>query len=106
MAVRMLQAGIAGDERRLQVLEQQLEEMQENQQKQEEQQQQGRGRQPGTRVTDSMAGGGGGGRSVVIGGPLVSEIKKQPRLLGGIGNNTRRGPTIQVSGNVEAVISR
>ena len=53
-----------------------------------------------------MAGVGGGGRSVVIGGPLVSETKKQTRLLEGIGNNTRRGPTIQVSGNVEAVISR
>lgn len=136
MAVRMLQAEIAGDERRLQVLKQQqritqltaeyqrqgledaearakrmvalehqLEEMQEKQKKQE-QQQQGRGRQQGTRVSDSMAGVGGGGRSVVIGGPLVSETKKQTRLLEGIGNNIRRGPTIQVSGNVEAVISR
>ena len=136
MAVKMLQAEIAGDERRLQVLKQQqritqltaeyqrqgledaearakrmvalekqLEEMQEKQ-KQQEQKQQGRSRQQGTRITDSMAGVGGGGRSVVIGGPLVSETKKQTRLLEGIGNNTRRGPTIQVSGNVEAVISR
>ncbi len=136
MAVRMLQAEIAGDERRLQVLKQQqritqltaeyqrqgledaearakrmvalekqLEEAQEKQ-KQQEQKQQGRSRQQGTRITDSMAGVGGGGRSVVIGGPLVSETKKQTRLLEGIGNNTRRGPTIQVSGNVEAVISR
>ena len=136
MAVRLLQAEIAGDERRLQVLKQQqritqltaeyqrqgledaearakrmvalekqLEEMQEKQ-KQQEQKQQGRSRQQGTRITDSMAGVGGGGRSVVIGGPLVSETKKQTRLLEGIGNNTRRGPTIQVSGNVEAVISR
>ena len=136
MAVRMLQAEIAGDERRLQVLKQQqritqltaeyqrqgledaearakrmvalekqLEEAQEKQQ-QQEQKQQGRSRQQGTRITDSMAGVGGGGRSVVIGGPLVSETKKQTRLLEGIGNNTRRGPTIQVSGNVEAVISR
>ena len=136
MAVKMLQAEIAGDERRLQVLKQQqritqltaeyqrqgledaearakrmvalekqLEEAQEKQQ-QQEQKQQGRSRQQGTRITDSMAGVGGGGRSVVIGGPLVSETKKQTRLLEGIGNNTRRGPTIQVSGNVEAVISR
>ena len=136
MAVSMLQAEIAGDERRLQVLKQQqritqltaeyqrqgledaearakrmvalekqLEEAQEKQ-KQQEQKQQGRSRQQGTRITDSMAGVGGGGRSVVIGGPLVSETKKQTRLLEGIGNNTRRGPTIQVSGNVEAVISR
>ena len=135
-AVKMLQAEIAGDERRLQVLKQQqritqltaeyqrqgledaearakrmvalekqLEEAQEKQ-KQQEQKQQGRSRQQGTRITDSMAGVGGGGRSVVIGGPLVSETKKQTRLLEGIGNNTRRGPTIQVSGNVEAVISR
>ena len=136
VAVKMLQAEIAGDERRLQVLKQQqritqltaeyqrqgledaearakrmvalekqLEEAQEKQ-KQQEQKQQGRSRQQGTRITDSMAGVGGGGRSVVIGGPLVSETKKQTRLLEGIGNNTRRGPTIQVSGNVEAVISR
>ena len=136
MAVKMLQAEIAGDERRLQdlkqqqritqltaeyqrqgledaearakrmvALEKQLEEAQEKQ-KQQEQKQQGRSRQQGTRITDSMAGVGGGGRSVVIGGPLVSETKKQTRLLEGIGNNTRRGPTIQVSGNVEAVISR
>lgn len=136
MAVKMLQAEIAGNERRLEVLKQQqritqltaeyqrqgledaearakrmvalekqLEEMQEKQKKQE-QKQQGRGRQQGTRITDSMAGVGGGGRSVVIGGPLVSETKKQTRLLEGIGNNTRRAPTVQVSGNVEAVISR
>lgn len=136
MAVKMLQAEIAGDERRLQVLKQQqritqltaeyqrqgledaearakrmvalekqLEEAQEKQ-KQQEQKQQGRSRQSSTRISDSMAGVGGGGRSVVIGGPLVSETKKQTRLLEGIGNNTRRGPTIQVSGNVEAVISR
>ena len=136
MAVKMLQAEIAGNERRLEVLKQQqritqltaeyqrqgledaearakrmvalekqLEEAQEKQ-KAKEQKQQGRSRQQGTRITDSMAGVGGGGRSVVIGGPLVSETKKQTRLLEGIGNNTRRGPTIQVSGNVEAVISR
>ena len=136
MAEKMLQAEIAGNERRLEVLKQQqritqltaeyqrqgledaearakrmvalekqLEEAQEKQ-KQQEQKQQGRSRQQGTRITDSMAGVGGGGRSVVIGGPLVSETKKQTRLLEGIGNNTRRGPTIQVSGNVEAVISR
>ena len=139
MAVKMLQAEIAGNERRLEVLKQQqritqltaeyqrqglsdaearakrmvalekqLERMQEKQKEQEEkrQQQQGRGRQQGTRITDSMAGVGGGGRSVVIGGPLISETKKQTRLLEGIGNNTKRPPTVQVSGNVEAVISR
>ncbi len=133
MAVKMLQAEIAGDERRLQVLKQQqritqltaeyqrqgledaearakrmvaLEKQLEEAQEKQEQKQQGRSRQQGTRITDSMAGVGGGGRSVVIGGPLVSETKKQTRLLEGIGNNTRRGPTIQVSGNVEAVISR
>ena len=139
MAVKMLQAEIAGNERRLEVLKQQqritqltaeyqrqglsdaearakrmvalekqLERMQEKQKEQEEkrQQQQGRGRQQGTRITDSFAGVGGGGRSVVIGGPLISETKKQTRLLEGIGNNTKRPPTVQVSGNVEAVISR
>ena len=49
---------------------------------------------------------GGGGRSVVIGGPLISETKKQTRLLEGIGANTKHTPTIQVTGNVDAVISR
>ena len=86
-------------------LEKQLEEMQEKQ-KEKEQRQQGRSRQQGTRISDSFAGVGGGGRSVVIGGPLISETKKQTRLLEGIGNNTKRPPTVQVSGNVEAVISR
>ena len=136
MAVKKLQAEIAGNERRLEVLKQQqritqltaeyqrqglsdaearakrmvalekqLEDMQEKQKK-KEQQQQGRSRQQGTRITDSFASVGGGGRSVVIGGPLISETKKQTRLLEGIGNNTKRTPTVQVSGNVEAVISR
>ena len=136
MAVKMLQAEIAGNEKKLEALkaqqritqltaeyqrqgledaearakrlvslERQLEKMQEKQ-KAKENQPQGRGRQSGTRITDSMAGVGGGGRSVLIGGPLVSETKKQTRLLEGIGNNTKRTPTIQVSGNVEAVISR
>ena len=139
MAVKMLQAEIAGNEKRLAVLKQQqritqltaeyqrqgledaearakrmvalekqLERQQEKQREQEErrQQQQGRGRPQGTRTSDSFASVGGGGRSVVIGGPLISETKKQTRLLEGIGNNTRRPPTIKVSGNVEAVISR
>ena len=139
MAVNMLQAEIAGNEKRLAVLKQQqritqltaeyqrqgledaearakrmvalerqLERQQEKQREQEErrQQQQGRGRSQGSRTSDSFASVGGGGRSVVIGGPLISETKKQTRLLEGIGNNTRRPPTIKVSGNVEAVISR
>jgi len=139
MAVKMLQAEIAGNEKRLAVLKQQqritqltaeyqrqgledaearakrmvalerqLERQQEKQREQEErrQQQQGRGRPQGSRTSDSFASVGGGGRSVVIGGPLISETKKQTRLLEGIGKNTRRPPTIKVSGNVEAVISR
>ncbi|MBR5185584.1 MAG: hypothetical protein IKW19_04730, partial [Akkermansia sp.] len=139
MAVKILQAEIAGNEKRLAVLKQQqritqltaeyqrqgledaearakrmvalerqLERQQEKQREQEErrQQQQGRGRPQGSRTSDSFASVGGGGRSVVIGGPLISETKKQTRLLEGIGNNTRRPPTIKVSGNVEAVISR
>jgi len=135
MAVKLLQAEIAGNEKRLEVLKQQqritrltaeyqrqgledaearakrmaalekqLEEMQEKQDKRG--QQQGRSRQSGSRLSDSFASVGGGGRSVVIGGPLISETKKQTRLLEGIGNNTKRPPTIHVSGNVEAVISR
>ena len=91
--------------KRMVALEKQLEQMQEKQEKREKQQQ-GRNRQSSTRITDSYASVGGGGRSVVIGGPLISETKKQTRLLEGIGNNTRRPPTVQVTGNVEAVISR
>ncbi|MBQ8899337.1 MAG: hypothetical protein IJY72_00125 [Akkermansia sp.] len=136
MAVKMLQAEIAGNEKRLEVLKQQqritqltaeyqrqgledaearakrmvalekhLEDMQEKQEKREKQQQ-GRSRQSGTRITDSYASVGGGGRSVVIGGPLISETKKQTRLLEGIGTSVKKPPTVQVSGNVEAVISR
>ena len=136
MAVKMLQAEIAGNEKRLEVLKQQqritqltaeyqrqgledaearakrmvalekqLEDMQEKQEKREKQQQ-GRSRQSGTRITDSYASVGGGGRSVVIGGPLLTETKKQTRLLEGIGANTKRPPTVQVTGNVDAVISR
>ncbi len=136
MAVKMLQAEIAGNEKRLEVLKQQqritqltaeyqrqgledaearakrmvalekqLEEMQEKQEKREKQQQ-GRSRQSGSRISDSYASVGGGGRSVVIGGPLLSETKKQTRLLEGIGANTKRPPTVQVTGNVDAVISR
>ena len=136
MAVKMLQAEIAGNEKRLEVLKQQqritqltaeyqrqgledaearakrmvalekqLEQMQEKQ-RDKEQQQQGRSRQSGSRITDSNASVGGGGRSIVIGGPLITETKKQTRLLEGIGNNTRRTPTIQVTGNVDAVIGR
>ena len=136
MAVKMLQAEIAGNEKRLEVLKQQqritqltaeyqrqgledaearakrmvalekqLEQMQEKQ-RDKEQQQQGRSRQSGSRITDSNASVGGGGRSIVIGGPLITETKKQTRILEGIGNNTRRTPTIQVTGNVDAVIGR
>ena len=136
MAVKMLQAEIAGNEKRLEILKQQqritqltaeyqrqgledaearakrmvalekqLEEMQEKQEKREKQQQ-GRSRQSGSRISDSYASVGGGGRSVVIGGPLLTETKKQTRLLEGIGANTKRTPTVQVTGNVDAVISR
>lgn len=136
MSVKLLQAEIAGNGKRLEILKQQqritqltaeyqrqgledaearakrmaalekqLEEMQEKQKKQERQQQ-GRGRESASRISDSFAGVGGGGRSVVIGGPLITETKKQTRLLEGIGANTKRTPTIQVTGNVEAVISR
>ena len=50
--------------------------------------------------------GGGGGRSILIGGPLVTETKKHTKLLEAIKEATSKTPTVQVSGNVGAVIGR
>ena len=66
----------------------------------------GRGRDSGTRISSSLASVGGGGRSILIGGPLVAEGKKHTRLLEAIRAATSKPPTVQVSGNVEAVIGR
>ena len=66
----------------------------------------GRGRDSGTRISSSLASVGGGGRSILIGGPLVAEGKKHTRLLEAIKVAASQKPTIQVSGNVDAVIGR
>ncbi|MDO5450488.1 MAG: tape measure protein [Akkermansia sp.] len=66
----------------------------------------GRGRDSGTRISSSLASVGGGGRSILIGGPLVAEGKKHTRLLEAIRAATSKPPTVQVSGNVDAVIGR
>ena len=50
--------------------------------------------------------GGGGGRSILIGGPLVTETKKHTKLLEAIKVPAGKTPSVQVSGNVEAVIGR
>jgi hypothetical protein len=42
---------------------------------------------------------------VLIGGPMLSEAKKQTKLLGQMDTSLKRKPVIQVSGNVAAVIS-
>lgn len=61
---------------------------------------------PTTRISDSMASVGGGGRSVVIGGPLLSESKKHTKLLQEVGVTLKQKPTVQLSGTLKAVISR
>ena len=66
----------------------------------------GRRRDSGTRISSSLASVGGGGRSILIGGPLVTETKKHTKLLEAIKVATSQKPTVQVSGNVEAVIGR
>lgn len=66
----------------------------------------GRGRDSGTRISSSLASVGGGGRSILLGGPLVTEGKKHTRLLEAIKVAASKKPTIQVSGNVDAVIGR
>ena len=66
----------------------------------------GRGRDSGTRISSSLASVGGGGRSILIGGPLVTETKKHTKLLEAIKVATGKTPTVKVSGNVEAVIGR
>ena len=50
--------------------------------------------------------GGGSGRSILIGDPLVTETKKHTKLLEAIKVATGKTPSVQVSGNVEAVIGR
>ena len=65
----------------------------------------GRNRESGNRISSSTAAAGGGGRSVLIGGPMLSEAKKQTKLLGQMDTSLKRKPVIQVSGNVAAVIS-
>lgn len=65
-----------------------------------------RGREHATRISSSLASVGGGGRSILIGGPLVTEGKKHTKLLEQIRTETAKKPTVQVSGNVEAVIGR
>ena len=61
---------------------------------------------PATRISDSMASVGGGGRSVVIGGPMLSESKKHTKLLQEVGVALKQKPTVQLSGTLKAVISR
>lgn len=61
---------------------------------------------PTTRISDSMASVGGGGRSVVIGGPLLSESKKHTKLLQEVGVTLKQKPTVHLSGTLKAVISR
>ena len=60
---------------------------------------------PTTRISDSMASVGGG-RSVVIGGPLLSESKKHTKLLQEVGVTLKQKPTVHLSGTLKAVISR
>lgn len=62
--------------------------------------------QNATRVSDSTASVGGGGRSVVIGGPMLTESKKHTALLREVGATLKQKPTVQLSGNLKAVLGR
>lgn len=62
--------------------------------------------QNATRISNTTASVGGGGRSVVIGGPMLSESKKHTALLREVGSTLKRKQTIQISGQIKAVIGR
>lgn len=62
--------------------------------------------QQALRISDSMAQVGGGGRSVVIGGPMLSESKKHTQLLKEVGATLKQKPTFKLSGNLTAVLGR
>ncbi len=61
-------------------------------------------RQSGQFIQSSQAGVGGGGRSILIGGPLLNESKKQSNLLTQVRDAVREKPIIKVEGNVTAII--
>lgn len=64
------------------------------------------GRSSAERISDSTASVGGGGRSVVIGGPMLSESKKHTQLLREMGASLKQKRTFQLSGNLKAVLGR
>lgn len=133
MQVKMLQAEISGNEKKLELLRQQqritqltleyqrqgladaeararrmaeLEQAAESaKQSRQKTQNQGLNRDSAARMSSSMAAVGGGGRSLLIGGPMLTESKKQTKLLGQMDDSLKKRPSIQVSGNVEAVIA-
>ena len=133
MKVKILRAEISGNEQKLQILKAQqriteltlqyqregladaeaaakrmvaLEMQAEDRRSRHDNSNTGRGRDSGTRISSSLASVGGGGRSVLIGGSLVTETKKHTKLLEAIRAATSKPPTVQVSGNVDAVIGR
>ncbi len=61
-------------------------------------------RSSGQFIQGSQSGVGGGGRAILIGGPMLSESKKQSSLLTEIRDKVAEPPTIEVTGNVTAVI--
>ncbi|MFR9534916.1 MAG: hypothetical protein SNG49_08765, partial [Rikenellaceae bacterium] len=56
-------------------------------------------------ISDSKAAVGGGGNAVLLSGNLLTESKKQSKLLTDIKSSVQIPPTINVTGNVEAVIA-
>lgn len=133
LAIQMLQAQIQGDQKRLDALKEQqritqltaeyqrqglanaeecakrmvsMERQAESMKELWQQVEQSRSRASAQRYSSSTAAYGGGGQSVLIGGPMVTEAKKQTKLLEKVSSAVEKTPTVKVSGNVEAVISR
>lgn len=65
----------------------------------------GRSRDSSGRIASSTAAAGGGGRAILVGGPMLTEAKKQTKLLGQMDESLKKRPSIQVSGKVDAVIA-
>lgn len=133
LTIKMLQAEIQGDTKRLESLKMQqriieltaeyqrqgladaeacakrmaqMEKQAEQMKELYQQVEQSRSRASAQRYSSSTASFGGGGQSVLVGGPMVTEAKKHTKLLEQVNAGVQKTPTVKVSGNVEAVISR
>ena len=67
--------------------------------------QQGGTRMSASWIQGSLSGVGGGGKSYLVGGgPMLTESKKHTTLLREVRDAVRKNPEVKITGNVEAVI--